>query len=318
MTLPSTHCHAPHHGACGGPAVPALPTLPGDYRALDLSSLYNRPTALLEDPHEVQLGPRILHGLPFRFADADAPRTLLLLEDGQPAANLAVGSQANWLVIAHAVLETDLYEGGPVGMPCAEYSLHYSDGTSITRRVRQRFEIGPTPRKWEGRAIPLDWGQTPFLALNDAQHQLMDRCCGRYDAAGARLVEVEDPQSRVPYILPYRFYLWPLRNPEPHKTIQRLEMRSAGRSVIVAAITLSQLEEDPFGRDVSRDVLLELHERSVDEQVEISVDRGFNSYTYRIAGGSLETDPTFPRPGAQASVRPEKAMYGSPPYLRLP
>jgi len=305
MTAHSDHCHASGHGA-GGTLDPALPALPGEYRPLDLNGLYNRPTTLLEDPHEVSLGARTLHGLPFSFADAAAAHTLLLLDEHHPSASLPLDSQAQWLVFAHAVLETDLYEGGPVGMPCAEYSLHYSDGSSITRQVRQRFEIGPTPRKWEGRAIPLDWGQTPFLALNDAQHQLMDRCCGRYDAAGARLVEVEDPQSRIPYVLPYRFYLWPLRNPEPHKTIARLELRAAGRSVIVAAITVSNLDEDPFGRDVSRDLLLDLHHREVDEQVEVSVDRGFNSYTYRIAGGSLAPDPSFPKAWGASLQTPGK------------
>jgi hypothetical protein len=291
--------------------VPALPPLTGDYRPLDLSALYNRSTELLEDPLDVALGERTLHGLPFHFADAQASKSLLLLEPEKAPVFVDLACHARWLVFAHAVLETDLYEGGPVGMDCAQYTLHYADGTSLTRPVRQRFEIGPTPRKWEGRAIPLDWGQTPFLALNDAQHQLMDRCCGRYDAAGARLVEVEDPQSRIPYVLPYRFYLWPLENPAPEKLVDRLELRSTGRSVIIGAITSSNLAEDPFGREVSRDVLLELHGRALDEQVEVRVDRGFASYTFRLAGGSLDHDPDFPKGWGASAAEPGKG------YVRI-
>ncbi|MFK3972992.1 CehA/McbA family metallohydrolase [Pseudomonas sp. NPDC087358] len=304
MTHTSSRC-CPSPGSTLEPVSP-LPPLAGDYQPLDLSALYNRATDLLEDAHEVCLGERVLHGLPFRFADAAAPATLLLLQPNQAPTRVDLARHAQWLIFAHALLETDLYEGGPVGMACAHYTLHYSDGSRVTRPVRQRFEIGPTPRKWEGRAIPLDWGQTPFLALNDAQHQLMDRCCGRYDAAGARLVEVEDPQSRIPYVLPYRFYLWPMENPEPEKMIDHLELHAAGRSIIIGAITTSQLAEDPFGREVSRDVLLQLHHQPMDEQVQLRVDRGFCSYAYRLAGGSVEEDSHFPKAWGAAQAQPHK------------
>lgn len=276
---------------------PTLPALDGEYWTLDLSDVYNRSTSLLEDPHEVELGDRVLHGLPFRFANQKADRTLLVLErDGpQRTAIVLVNAYARWLVFAHAVLETDLYDGSPVGMPCAEYVIHYADESVRRHVLRLRFEIGPSPRKWSGRAIPLDWGQTPFLALNDAKHELMDRCCGRYDAAGARFVDIDDPQSRIPYVLPYRFYLWPLVNPVPDKKISHLELNSAGRSIVIGAITASGLGEEPFGRGVSRDLLVTLDHRALDERVAVQVDRGFNSYTYRLAGGTLEPDINFPK-----------------------
>jgi hypothetical protein len=279
-----------------------------DYWPLDLTDLYNKPTALLEDPDEVSLGERTLHGLPFKFASACREHTLLLLEEGR-VESVPLGGRAKWLIFAHAILEPELYERAVVGAPCAEYIIHYEDGTSTSRTLRQRFEIGPTPRKWQGRAIPLDWGQTPFLALNDAQHQLMDRCCGRFDAAGARLVDIEDPQSRIPYVLPYRFYLWPLKNPSPEKVVTRLELRAAGTAIVVGAITASDLDEDPFGRTVSRDLLVTLHQHPMDETVAVTVDRGFNSYTYRLAGGSLAADPHFPKGwGADRHV-PDGAGY---------
>jgi hypothetical protein len=286
---------APAHAHACAEAHGLLPPLPGDYHPLDLSANYNGPTALLEDPHEVSLGMRCLHGLPFRFAEGAARHTLLVLGRQAQSPRVPLNARANWLIFAHALLEPDLYEGGVVGSPCADYLLQYADGTTHVHTIRQRFEIGPTPRKWTGRAIPLDWGQTPFLALNDAQHRLMDRCCGRFDAAGARLVDIEDPQSRVPYVLPYRFYLWPLRNPFPDKVITHLALRSLGPRVLIGAITRSELEEDPFGRGVSQDLLVSLAGRAMDETVAVSVDRGFHSYTYRLAGGNLDADPHFPK-----------------------
>lgn len=293
MTSPPSRSAA-HSPSCVHVAN-ELPPLPGDYQPLDLSAAYNRPTSLLEDPADVELGLRRLHGLPFRFADPHAACTLMILGQDAGRSSVPVKARATWLIFAHALLETDLYEGGMVGAPCAEYRLQYDDGSASSHIIRQRFEIGPTPRKWLGRAIPLDWGQTPFLALNDAQHRLMDRCCGRFDAAGARLVDIEDPQSRIPYVLPYRFYLWPLRNPFPDKTISHLELSAIGHTVIVGAITRSELQEDPFGREVSQDLLVTLDDRAMDENVAVSVDRGFCSYTYRLAGGSIPANPVFPK-----------------------
>ena len=54
--------------------------------------------------------------------------------------------------------------------------------------------------------------------------------------AGARLVEIEDPQSRVPYVLPYRFYLWAMPNPHPDRSISALHIEAASSSILIGAL----------------------------------------------------------------------------------
>ncbi|NVI87821.1 CehA/McbA family metallohydrolase [Actinomadura sp. BRA 177] len=271
------------------------------YRTLDLTGAWNAPLTLLDDADASVTGERRLYGLPFRFGD-DLGGPSLLRVDGDGTA-IPVDEEFEWVLFAHALEEPDLFEGAPVGETVARYTLRYADGGTETVPVRQRFEIGPTPRLWEGRPIPLDWGQTPFLALPDAQHRLMHRTCGRYDAAGARFVDIDDPQARSPYVLPYRFYLWPWRNPHPERRVAAIEIASAGPTVLIGAMTLSRLAEDPFGRTVSRELIFSLADGSVDEDVAVVVDRGTATYAYRtVDDASLSTPPgwggaTDPRTG---------------------
>ncbi|MCO5969324.1 CehA/McbA family metallohydrolase [Actinoallomurus soli] len=261
------------------------------YRALDLATSWNAPMTLLDDVDASFTGERKLYGLPFRFGD-DIDGPSLVRATGDATTVIPVDENCQWILFAHALEEPSLFEGAPVGETAAHYTLRYADGGAESVPVRQRFEIGPTPRLWQGRPIPLDWGQTPFLALPDAQHQLMHRTCGRYDAAGARFVDIDDPQARSPYVLPYRFYLWPWRNPHPERRVAAIEITSAGPAVLVGAITLSRLSEDPFGRTVSRELIFSLADGSVDEDVAVVVDRGTATYAYRtVDADSLSSPP---------------------------
>lgn len=250
-----------------------------NYIPIDLTPAYNASVSLFEDPEDVTLGDRTLHGLPFSFGTTDQA---VVRAKPRQQVSLPVGDSANWLIFAHAVLETDLYDGGSIGEPVGSYLVRFADGTEEEVPLSQRFEIGPTPRKWLGHVTPLDWGQTPFLAVNDAEHELMDRVCGRFDTAGARLVEIEDPQSRVPYVLPYRFYLWAWRNPRPSEQIVEVVLCGGDRhTLIVGAVTRSILDEEPLNRAVEREMLVRLDGAEVDESVEVLVDRGTAHYVYR-------------------------------------
>ncbi|MGY1813337.1 CehA/McbA family metallohydrolase [Blastococcus sp. SYSU D00820] len=262
------------------------------YRPLDLAGSWNAPFDLLDDVDESLTGNRSLYGLPFAFTTAPVTEPGLVRAGGDhPLVSIPVGETCTWLVLAHAVEEPELFEGGRVGDALAEYTLVYEDGQRVAVPVRQRFEIGPTPRTWAGRPLPLDWGQTPFLAVPDAQHRLMHRTCGRFDAAGARFVDIDDPQARSPYVLPYRFYLWPWRNPRPAVSVRTLEVRSLGPSVLIGAVTVGRDDEDPFGRTVAQDVTFARAEGVVDERVAVAVDRGTATYAYRTADGSSTVPP---------------------------
>jgi len=281
------------------------------YEALDLTTLYNSAVDIFEDPDEVTLGDRVLHGIPFTFGDPG--RAVLHLPAGGSMATIPLDRRATWLVFAHAVLETDLYEGGSVGDAVGHYTIRYTDGTSHQADLRQRFEIGPTPRKWDGRPLPLDWGQTPFLAVNDAEHELLDRTCGRFDEAGARFVDIEDAQSRVPYVLPYRFYLWAMRNPRPDDDLSAVDVTATDHSILVGAVTASDLDEEPFTRDAARTVLIELDDEQMDERIEVSVDRGSATYVYRTTPDYTGSEDAGLPPG-WGRPKPESWHSG---YLRV-
>ncbi|SJN11288.1 hypothetical protein FM113_11570 [Leucobacter sp. 7(1)] len=252
---------------------------PAGYFPVDLTHAYNAPVDLFEDPQDVTLGQRVLHGLPFSFGTAQHA-----VVRATPGAHVDMNVEgiATSLVFAHAVLETDLYSGGSIGEHVGAYLVTYADGSEVEISLSQRFEIGPTPRKWLGHVTPLDWGQTPFLAVNDAEHELMERVCGRFDTAGARLVEIEDPQSRVPYLLPYRFYLWAWQNPHPELAIARVRLSGGEKhTLLLGAITRSTLAEEPLNRAVEREMLIQLTGVEMDETVEVAVDRGTAQYVYR-------------------------------------
>jgi len=281
------------------------------YRAIDLSEVADAPVEIFEDPDDVELGERVLHGLPFRFGDRQ--RAVVRVDKGTTK-RLPVAGRARWLVFAHALLEPTLFEGGRVGEPVGSYRLHYADGSSVATTLRQRFEIGPTPRRWEGRPLPLDWGQTPMLARNDAEHVLMHRSCGRYDEAGARLVDIEDPQSKVPYVLPYRFYLWPMENPRPELDLVGLTVEAADAAILVGAVTVSDLEEEPFTRTVAREVVLELAAADVTERLELAVDRGTATYVYRTVPDLADLADRADLPGGWGRPRPDTWSVG---YARV-
>ena len=57
---------------------------------------------------------------------------------------------------AHALLESRIPEGGPVGVPAAHYVFRYTDGEEVRLPIRERFEVG---------VVPVGWGQLPFLAV---------------------------------------------------------------------------------------------------------------------------------------------------------
>ncbi|RBQ15141.1 hypothetical protein DP939_36630 [Spongiactinospora rosea] len=272
------------------------------YRTVALP--FNAPRSILDDGESYPLGERTLYGLPFDFGAERGDAALLRV--GPEAVTIPLGRTFRWMAIAHALESPDLFEGAPAGEVRAHYTLVYEDGRRERLPIRLRFEIGPTPRLWSDRAIPLDWGQTPFLAVPDAQHRLMPRVHGRFDAAGARFVDIDDPQARSPYVLPYRFYLWPCRNPRPEARVAALEVRSLGPDVLIGALTTGDLDEDPLGRTVWRDVLIDLGPPAgpVGEDLSVEVDRGSATYVYRRAG-----DPGADPPAWGAPIEEEHRAY---------
>src|SRR5207244_1211917 len=94
--------------------------------------------------------------------------------------SIPVSSTARHAIVAHALLESKLPEGEPVGRVIANYIFRYADGSQIRMPIRERFEIC---------VVPTAWGQQPFHAWPDEKNHLAPRYEGRWENAGARQAE---------------------------------------------------------------------------------------------------------------------------------
>ena len=140
--------------------------------------------------------------------------------------------------------------------------------------IRERFEIGDI----------VGWGQLPFLALSDEQHHLFERWRGDWSAAGFRQTESQQGWPRD-------YFLWRWRNPNPGVALQRIDLVPRQAQVLIAAITLGLVDEDPLTHSGAVPVRVdfrspELANRPLDSgpnDVQVTVDRGVAGYAYPLA-----------------------------------
>jgi len=274
-----------------------------DYEPLPLQTYCNagvalyRPENLSWDgtylqslPPAPPTGRQVFHGLPFEIGgeDREGPCFIAFGPGGlfETSQHLPVLKKARHIIFAHAVLETRLWQGGPLGSEIARYRFHYADGQHESVPIRERFEIG---------VIPLPWGQFPFLALPDQKHFLEDRYTGEWTRTGFRLTEVG-------WAIPRGYYLWAWENPRPEIAVSEIEIQPGPQRFVVAAITLSHLDEDPFPRQARRPVTIHLAgSENAGSPLEVDVDRGVATYVY-----------TLPEQPPDA-FDPEMAGFGAPP-----
>jgi hypothetical protein len=131
----------------------------------------------------------------------------------ETAVDVPIGAAARHILFAHALLDTHLLEGGPVGDVVAHYAIHYADGELARVPVRERFEIA---------AIPMWWSAYPFLAVPDTQDYLAARYSGPRGEAGYRQTEADQGW-------PQHYYLWDWANPRPDQPIVSIALEPAGQ-----------------------------------------------------------------------------------------
>ena len=161
-----------------------------------------------------------------------------------------------------------------MGSPCAEYVFTLVDGARHPVIIRERFEIGDI----------VGWGQLPFLALSDEQHHLFERWRGDWSAAGFRQTESQQGWPRD-------YFLWRWRNPNPGVALQRIDLVPRQAQVLIAAITLGLVDEDPLTHSGAVPVRVdfrspELANRPLDSgpnDVQVTVDRGVAGYAYPLS-----------------------------------
>ena len=268
-----------------------------DYRPLDLSALSNAGVdALVEhaavgfvkpprdltqpsayDPQSPQSTPRIgrqmFQGLPFQIggrpASEDSCYLLLGAGPGTDTASVKVDCKARHIIFVHRLLDSEIENGGPLGVHVADYVVHLEGGESVTVPIRERFEIS---------IVPPAWGGLPYRAVSDEKNSLPPRYVGAWEQAGRRQTEALRGAA-------LDYFLWAWVNPHPDKTIEAIELVAKGPRFIVAGITLGHLDEHPFVRAGARELKIVLpnpEEASKPFTTEVEVDRGYATLPYPL------------------------------------
>lgn len=250
-----------------------------DYLPVDLSAYCNAGPALLAGEAPL-VGAQSFHGLPFLIGSATATADGLCFiasggTYGQERRRLAIGQPARQVIIAHRLIESELYLGGALGQPIADYVFHLANGESVETTIRERFEI---------LAINPPWGGQAFNAVPDRSNELLPRHQGDWSDAGRRQTEVSQGTPR-------HYVLWCWTNPQPQQAIAALEIVPRGPGFLIAAVTVGQLDEHPFNRSGARPVKILLPgsddaNRPFDLAVE--VDRGIASYPFALPAAEAE------------------------------
>src|SRR5689334_361789 len=132
-----------------------------DYQPIDLAAFCNVGTTFLAPDRPVPIGEQHFQGLPFLVGGMSANPVRCLIGFGHdtnlPAqVTIPVEAKARWLIFAHALLESDILDGGEVGQVVASYTVCFDGAGPVELPIRERFEVG---------LVPTVWGQNPFLAV---------------------------------------------------------------------------------------------------------------------------------------------------------
>ena len=204
------------------------------------------------------------------------------------------------VLFAHRLIGSRIPHGGPVGTVCAEYVFALGDDSRHSVPIRERFEIAD---------IAL-WGNMPFLALADEQHRLQPRWRGAWSDAGFR--QAESAQGS-----PRSYYVWRWRNPSPDAQLVSIQLVPHAAKVLVAAITLGLVDEDPLTHSGMLPVRVDVKSAQlatrpldVESNISISVDRGVAGFTYPLSSKSAEAFLEDPFAGwGEAPNRTSSPLY---------
>ena len=102
-----------------------------DYQPLDLSEWCNAGLEAMGGDARTPLGEQFLRGLPFKIGPSGASsdgNCFILLDGSSPEVKVTVDESAHRVIFAHSLLESDVPEGGELGLLVAEYVFAMADG----------------------------------------------------------------------------------------------------------------------------------------------------------------------------------------------
>ena len=253
-----------------------------DYDPLDISRWCNSGAGVLEEESPA-LGRQSLLGLPFLVGEGGGEpdgACFIDLKGGDAPVAVAVGRSAMRVVFAHRLLESQLAEGGPLGVDVAEYVFHLADGSVERAEIRERFEIAGL----SGRGGLGGRAGMPYLAVPDHGAKPLPRTSGPWDMMGRRQFESEMGGAQ-------HYYLWAWENPRPEQGIDAIEIVPKGPRFLVAGITLGSMDENPVirtGRRPVKLVLKDAERASRPFDLDVEVDRGENTYAFPLPRESTD------------------------------
>ena len=288
-----------------------------DYEPLDLSKSCNAGREVLPEGAPAQTGRQSFRGLPFLVGSGNggAGPCFVALDGTSQPVTVPVGQTARRVVFAHRLLESDLEDGGDIGLACAEYVFHLSGGSEHRVAIRERFEIGMVydPGQMPGRAASannmLRMGQKTFRAVTDRAEYLHPRHLDSLGERGRRQMESIEGT-------PLGYHLWAWENPHPDQEIESLEVVPRGQPFLLAGITLGHLDEHPFnrqGRREARIVLTNPDDAAKPFGMEVEVDRGVATYAQPLPVASDEEFVNDPFRGWGETPNPGS----SPAYVEV-
>lgn len=249
-----------------------------DYEALDLSAYCTQGVEAIAGRTEFRGGAQIFRGLPFQVGSKSGEGPCLLgfgpsMRD-KPV-DISIRRKTRWVLFAHRLLESHLQDGEPVGRVIANYRFYYKNKKSVEIPIRERLEIS---------VVPTDWGQWPILAAPDRSDGLVSRREGAWESLGWRQTEATQGTSQF-------FVLWAWQNPHPEWLVEKICIEPMDRPFAIAGITVSALEENPFGREPRRPVTITLKDSKRVKQsfnLSVEVDRGVATYPYPLPAVTLQ------------------------------
>ncbi len=156
-----------------------------DYEPLDISPFCNTGPEILDNAAaNLETGLKSFRGLPFMIGGR-ADNSFIAPSPNGDSVVVPVAKAARRVLFAHALLDSKLDRGGPLGEPVANNVFHLSGGSQERVNIRERFEIAARP------GFPPGTPGLPFRAVTDREAVLMPRYVGEFGEAGKRKIEAE-------------------------------------------------------------------------------------------------------------------------------
>jgi hypothetical protein len=271
----------------------------GGYAPVDLAPVANAGLGVLTGHRAPAVGALTFHGVPFligRETGDDGP-CFVRLEPGSGPVTLDVNAPADRVLIAHRRLRTreledDLVIGDEVGV----YVFYVAGAAPESVAIRERHQIAIAPDEGFDAS-------GPFFAGSSSQIHLPDRFEGPWGSLGARQCE-----AAYDGLLDYYLYVW--ENPHPSDPLASVAMSATGDPILVAAITLGTLGEDPFPREAARTIRFSARGPEGPRPIAlpgVEVDRGAASYAFSLPSKDLDQYLHDPLKGWGERADPDSA-----------